>query len=76
MGAKSSHSIIRLTLKVQSPGVFSAGNSPKASLNGNVIRAYNGLSIENEEGIGIIRFPLIQVTFNVILDTRQATQGG
>jgi hypothetical protein len=73
MSAKSRDCFIGLALKVQIPGSIRAYNGPYAPLDRNLIRAYDGLSIKDEERCGLVLFPLIQVIVDMSLNTGQAT---
>lgn len=75
MGAKGSHGFISLTLEIETPSLVSACNGSLSSLDGNVIFAFNGLAVEDEEGDGFVGFPAVKIMFDVRLNTGQAAEG-
>lgn len=75
MRAKGCHSLIGLTLKIESPGFISACDSFLSSLNGNIIFTFDRLAIKDEEGNGSISFPAVKVVLDVRLNAGQTAKG-
>lgn len=66
--AKSSHSLIGLTLEVKSPSLISTRDSSLSSLDGHVVLTFDGLSVEDEERDCLVGLPVVQIMFDMRLD--------
>jgi len=76
MRAEGRDSLVGLALKVKAPCFICACDSSHASLDGDLIRSHNSLSVEYEERRDLMCLPTVQVGFDVRLNASQATQGG
>ena len=48
MGAKGGNGLVRLALEIERPSIVGSGDRSLASLNRDIILAYDGLTIEDE----------------------------
>lgn len=69
MGAKGGNGLVRLALEIERPSIVGSGDRSLASLNRDIILAYDGLTIEDEEGDSPVCLPAIEIAFDMCLDT-------
>src|SRR3569833_646825 len=76
IGTERGYGTLGLSVEFQLPGLVCLLDRLSCSGHGHVVLTSIGLAIEDEERCDAVGLPLVQVFLDVVLDARQAAEGG